>query len=301
MINELIDAYLTSSPYPREPRANNRHWPSEAAYVKSNGDVIGKCIREQYFIRKQYPVEKAIAAHHIRKMDVGKAIELNEIKYAKECGIHVDDDVAFKIDKGDILISGKLDAVYQIDGEKVIVEYKTSDGYRFEQAVYGKYTRVKASPKPEHILQVMLYLEAFPDMKRCIIFYLTRSDMYTIEHEIKLFSNQAIVNDSPVEFNLGGIYKRYRELTYYLDHDELPPCDFNPSYSDDSDMEDLYNRGLINKVSLDDYINKGTLPGHWRCEAFCGYRNICTSMRDGDACPVSNSGVDNNIGAIVDI
>lgn len=296
MFNRIIEDHIVSNPYPPRVRVNNRHWPSEGSYVMKDGTVIGKCAREQYFIRKKYPVDRGRAAHHIRKMETGKSIEQNEIGHAKDIGIHVDDDVEFLLDLGDILISGRMDAIYiDSNGNKVCVEYKTSEGYFFERDVYGRFGRLRAEPKPENILQVMLYLKAFPDMPYADIIYINRDKLDVIEHIVKLVDDVGEVNGEVTEFTLDGIYNRYRELTVYLDNNEVPPCDFQPEYPKE-ELEDLRNRGVISKKVYDLWLTESIIPGHGRCMHLCGFRNTCMEPNNSDT-----QITDNRSGAIVNL
>lgn len=293
MFKDRINEYLVDNAYHDIDRNNARHWPSEASVIRDDGTVVGKCIREQYYIRKHYPVEERVAAHHVRKWHMGKAIEQNEIGYAKEIGIWIDDDVSFKLDLGDILISGKLDAIYEDeDGRRICVEYKTSEGYIFEREVYGKYRRLRGVPKPEHVLQVMLYLTAFPDLAYGDIFYINRGKLDVIEHIIEMDNGAAVINGEITDLTLDKIYERYRELTKYLDDDEVPPRDFCPQYSPDCDMEQLRSDGCITKKSYEAWLNDDILPGFWRCSSWCGFREQCIA---------DDEGVEGRSGAIVNI
>lgn len=279
MFKEKIDEYVASIDNTRVGRPNNRHWPSEASLILPNGEVVGGCLREQYFSRKLFPVDKYIAVENMRKMDVGKSIEQCEISYGRGAGICIADDVPFQLDLGYILISGRLDAIYSYEGKNICVEYKTSAGYTFESEVFGKFGKLKAMPRPEHVLQVMLYLEAMKDIELAVIYYINRQNMDTIEHTVQLVGNRARVNGEMVEFTLEGIYTRYAQLTGYLDTDTIPPCDFIPEYQA-YEVEDLYKDRRISKKAFDDWLSIDKLPGHWRCINLCAYRETCANYKE---------------------
>ena len=276
MFDSKISAHLENNALSSRERTNHRHWPSEASLIRDDGSIVGKCLREQYFQRKGYPSNKTIAARIVRIWDIGKAIEQNEISYAKAIGIWVDDDVAFKIDLEDIVVSGRLDAIYKDDdGSEVCVEYKTSDGWMFDKEVYGKKTRLKGQPKPEHVLQIMLYLEALKHIPYGIIFYLNRSKMETIEHRVELDNGTAIVNGDRTDLTIDKIYARYREFSEYLENDIIPPCDMSPQYSPTDDIEELLSNGSVSTYDYDTWISDDILPGHWKCKSWCAYRDEC--------------------------
>jgi len=275
VFNDKIEAHIASRPYQSWERPTNRHWPSEATYVKADGTAIGKCLREQWFIRNKYPVERKIAAHHIRKMETGKSIEQNEIAHAKEVGIWVEDNVSLLLDVGDMVVSGKVDAIYMDDaGNRVLVEYKTSSGYRFEKEVYGRYSRLRAEPRPENVLQVLLYLEAFKDIPYAILYYINRDKMDVIEHMVSLKDGRGIVNGVETEFTIDGICARYRELTGYLDTNTVPPCDYSPTYTS-AEVEELKSTKQISEKAYKAFKNDDVSPAHWRCNLICGFKERC--------------------------
>jgi len=292
MFNSIIEEYMISNPRPRWKRTNDRHWPSEASCVMPDGSMVGKCLREKYFDNKSYPPDKEIAPRIQRIMDVGKAIEQSEIERAKNAGIWIADDVGFQMEISDgIIVSGKLDAIYKdSDNNEVCVEYKTSSGYTFEKEVYGKFNRAKANPKPEHILQVMIYLEAMKQIPYAIIYYVNRDKMDIMEHEVRLDGGYAIVNGDRTEFNIVSIYDRYILMSEYLNNDQMPPCDYCPIYPVD-DIDDMMERGDMYKSTYTDWLDNGVRPGDGRCKYLCSYKATCLNYQ-GDTDDVSGAIVD---------
>lgn len=279
MFNEIIEEYMVTHPRDKYTRDNNRHWPSEASCLLPDGTVVGKCIREKYFDVKGYEPDKDIAPRIMRIWAVGKAIEQSEIDRAKAAGIWIDDDVAFQMGIRDgCIVSGKLDAIYEdTDGNQVCVEYKTSSGYMFEKEVYGRFSRVRANPKPDHVLQVMLYLEAMKHLPYGIIYYINRDKMDVIEHRVEMSGGYAILNGVKSEYNIDSIYDRFIDTTTYLNSNTPPPCDYCPNYPID-DIDDIMKSGGMYKSMYTDWLENNVRPGDGRCKHLCSYKATCLRL-----------------------
>jgi hypothetical protein len=289
-----IENHIVSTHDRKWDRPVNRHWPSEASLVLDNGTIIGKCIREQFFERNYYPYDKEIAARIIRIFKVGKAIEQIEIEHAKGAGIHIDDDVEFKLELDGIIISGRMDALYTDDqGNTICVEYKTGEGFFYEKEVYGRGPK-SANPKSEHVLQVMCYLKAHPHIPYGVIFYLNRDKMDTIEHKIELIDDYAVINGVRSAYHIGGMIDRWKKLTSYLESKEIPPPDFTPIYDEDN-VDSAYANGKIYKKQYESWLSDGIKPGDNRCTYLCAFRETCCKLLNGEDC-------DNELrGAILEI
>lgn len=275
VFTDIIEQHILTTNNRKWDRPNNRHWPSEASVVLPNGEVIGKCLRAQYFDRKYVPYDKEMAVRIIRIMNVGKAIEQMEITHAKGAGVYVADDVEFLYTTGNIIVSGRMDAIYRdSEGNDVCVEYKTSEGYWFEREVYGKSFNMTASPKNEHVLQVMCYLKAHPHIPYGILFYLNRDKLETIEHKIHLIDDVGYFNGVKTGLTFDGMIARWEILTDYLTKDIAPPPDFCPMY-DVVDIDDKQREGKITKKVYEDWLTNDKRPGDTKCMYLCSFKNTC--------------------------
>jgi hypothetical protein len=274
MFDSKIEEFINHNQRAYRDRPPTRHYPSEASLILGNGDVIGRCHRQSWYKRKGYYPDKLIGAKNLRIMKIGKSIEQIEIGFCKSMGIYLDDDLALENEVRGMTISGKIDAIYVDEyGKAVCVEYKTTSGYTFA-SVAGKIRRLKAGPKPEHALQVMLYLDAISWLEYGLIFYINRRDAETMEHKVEILRNGVLINGEPEEYTMQGIYDRYEELTKYLESNTLPPCDYTPEY-DGGKVEDLNRRGKVSNKAMEEYLNTGIAPCHWVCGYACDYRKTC--------------------------
>lgn len=283
MFSKSINAVLIADFANKYERVHNRHWPSEASVIVE-GSTIGACMREKYFQRMGYPEDKEVSIVSIRKMKIGKVIEQAEIALGKAAGIWVADDVPFQFTHKNITISGKLDAIYKNKaGDNICVEYKTGSGWNFVKRVFGgkgANSAQYAMPKMEHVLQVILYLYAMPELKYGIIYCIDRESMATIEHKIELKEDHILINGKRVDITIKMMLDRYEELTNYLESKTLPPPDYTPAYREE-DVEALYAKKIVSKYEYDRWHSTGELPGEIRC-AFCQWMPTCRGICAGD-------------------
>lgn len=274
MFNEKVEDYMIRKGLSHRDREYYKHYPSEASHKMSDGSVVGKCLRARYFEAKGYTTLGGISIKSLRAMAIGKAIEGIEIARAKEMGIHVADDAVTRQTIDGMLVSGKIDAIYKDDDENfVCIEYKTSSGYTFERDVYGKFGKLRAEPRPDHVLQLMLYLHMRPDLKYGVLYYINRDKLDAIEHKVELIDGIAYVNNIVTEFTVNGIINRYKHTTKCLRSNTIPECDYSPAYTDEEIEKLKKEKKLGNKV-YEMWQTFKTPIGHWRCK-FCEYNDKC--------------------------
>ena len=148
---------------------------------------------------------------------------------------------------------------------------------------------MRSNPKPEHILQVMIYLEAMKHLPYGIVYYINRDKMDVIEHHVELSHGVAIINGTESEFNIESVYDRYILMTGYLDDEVLPPCDYCPQYPID-DIDDIYRTGGMYKSAYNAWLSDGTRPCDGRCRYLCSYHDTCVGTTSVDDAVVDDSG-----------
>lgn len=287
MFEKIIEKVIVEQNARKHERPHTVHWPSESSIIY-RGDMIGSCMREKYLQRMGYPADKTTSVENIRKMKIGKMIEQSEIELGKVAGIWVADDVGFKMASDNIIISGKLDAIYRDSkGNNVCVEYKTSSGWDFTKKVYGgsgANSRAYAMPKMEHVLQTMIYLHALPELTYGIIFYLNRESMATIEHTVmKSEDGGLLINKKPYAITLDMVTSRYKTLTEHLQNATIPPADYLPIYDED-DIEGLYLRKTVSKYDYDNWNRTGAIPSDRQC-SWCLWSETCKKMERATMVP----------------
>lgn len=265
--------------------------PTQASY-KLGDVVLGNCARKTYY--EQLKVERASPDERAYSIfDYGSSFEDRQIENYKIAGIYVADHVpiSFYDEARKLYVSGEVDAIVKLDSELIGVEFKTSYGYRFlhnQILGYAKKTKeerpylldkLSAAPKPEHLLQVALYLYYFtykaqppvPKITEWRIVYQDRGTCMAAEYMVQLRDAAGIhllevykleedgEHLAPLrEISVEGILDRFR---YVLDHIEtrtIPPRDFNPFASDEEDED-------------------------WQCR-YCLFRQLCVAQEQ--AAPV---------------
>jgi hypothetical protein len=286
-----VNDYLDTDPLAFLPKTAKRHLlsPSEAscAAVKyyQQGEyhyIIGKCLRAIYWLwADEKPTDKP-SPYELRKMDHGKAIELEEVRRYKEAGIwaglHGGRQYTYRDRNTDE--SGELDVFVKDPATSLVVpqEIKSIYGYQAEKEIFGN-TKVKGAPRIDNLPQCLLYLEhtGCPYM---FLKYIERGNGYTIDYIIALAKLET--GTHPVfwgpddkegtvikEITLEGIIQRQVLLKHHAEKQILPRCDFEHIYTPEKILF-LKTVGILGKTS--------EKSGDWQC-SYCSYRKKCYALR----------------------
>lgn len=280
--NKVLTAEV---PYPNAKRLPNVFYPTDASIVVDVGGqnmMFGKCARAVYMrilgvVRTSKTEERSQ-----RIFGYGKYFERNEIDIYKKANIYVANNVKFstQIPNSDSFVSGEVDAIVQMNGEYVGVEFKTSYGNNFlRQNILGYKRKGKSTglnyvlddllpaPKIEHIMQVMLYLDFYKDtIKEFHIVYSARDSMNMAEYKLTL------------DEKADG--KRYVCIEK-MENDRNIPIPII-----DISTQDIYDRFLYIRRN----IVKGTMPhpdydvvgrSNWQC-GYCNFRQACLDALPAD-------------------
>jgi hypothetical protein len=203
-------------------------------------------------------------------------------------------------------LSGRTDLLawdYNRD-EPIGVEIKSISEYKCKQAV--------EQPIEDHVLQSIIYLDYYnkniPDdqkkITRWYLWYLARTENWTIKpkphlSDLTLLWDFCIELDSdgvPIihlpngssqswsHFNISKIYKRYEELSEFVDKKVVPPRDYEVAYSEEKILA-LHKVDQIarktDKTTIDRWVKKGCPPGKLKVSMgdgacmFCEYSKRC--------------------------
>ena len=167
------------------------------------------------------------------------------------------------------VISGKFDIITRENGELHGNEIKSFSGYA-RRTIFAK----NPFPKEEHLMQVMMYNIARPDI-HWHIQYIDRGKMDTATFDISLEDQVAVVNHTiQYDWSVLKIIKRYRELHEYLVKDELPPADFKCLYTTE-EIERMYRQKKIYKKTYESWKNGERLfLADFPC-MYCDYQPLC--------------------------
>lgn len=145
MLKELIDQFYTDGFDERE--RGDKFYVTDA----------GKCSRAIYFKFKKYP-RKEIEARTLRIFDNGDYLHMRIMNVLFSLGVVR--AVEARTPPQDI-ISGRADAIIEIETNLYILEIKSCSHYKFEKL---------RQPESDHIKQVQLYLHYFKIPQGIIIY-----------------------------------------------------------------------------------------------------------------------------------
>jgi len=135
MLKEHIDNFYTSH---EKDRDRVKFWISES----------GKCARQIYFSFKKFP-KKAKDARVLRIMDHGDYTHMRIMSVLFALGLVKATEIEIPSQE---IVSGRADAIVNIEGKPVVVEIKSISSYGFQKL---------EKPRREHLCQVQLYLHYF--------------------------------------------------------------------------------------------------------------------------------------------
>jgi hypothetical protein len=269
-VTTLINEYIIN-PYVEGDRVRTAYYPSEASAIDRSGNVVGKCLRATYYDWTGQKPTNPIDMRGWWTFELGKKIEQIYTEKAKECGIWAGNNVKFydKIHN----ISGEVD-IFIFNGSHTSaniegVEIKTAYGYGFQK-------QVTSAPKPENLMQIMLYIAYFGYPWHLV--YKARDTQEDIEYIVTLDKDDkgthAIIDSVPYKaFYLEDIYARYEKLGEHIMLGTEPPQDYQYAY-DLSQSERRYEMGEITKTKLAQVKNGKTTDSDWRC-LYCSHLDRC--------------------------
>lgn len=299
-IINATDSYLAEERFvePNTPRQPHIYWPSEASATYNDQyniqRVLGKCLRAAFYSILGFEKSNPIDPRGIRILTLGKLVEQAEVNWAKEAGLWWGNNVKFRNQTGNITISGEVDMFIRRPDRKIEgLEYKTGYGYLFQSEIFGN-SRKFGYPKPEHLMQVMLYLDHYSMIDDFAIVYVDRGDMQRAEHRVSLKpmstefgaeeDKEAVVtsfirdrNNVVTEgrFTLNDIYRRYMELDSSIENAVVPARDYEVIWDSDI-VEREYSIGNLSKSKFEAWKKKGKPVGDWQC-LYCSFANVCNA------------------------
>jgi CRISPR/Cas system-associated exonuclease Cas4 (RecB family) len=185
MLKEHIDNFYTSQIREKD---RVKFWISEA----------GKCSRSIYFYFKKCP-KKAKDARVLRIMDHGDYTHMRIMAVLFALGLVKATEIGIPAQE---IVSGRADAVVNIDGKPNVVEIKSINSYGFQKL---------ENPKKEHLCQIQLYLHYFK-IPNGILIYENKDNQ-----DIKEF---AVDYDEKIAKSL---IEEFEILKHMIDSNIVPP------------------------------------------------------------------------------
>jgi uncharacterized protein YqgQ len=239
----------------------------------------GYCHRAAYYSCNGIG-EKDRLLNHSLSSKMGDSVENMLLWMFKEEGILFDKAVKFKLEEYNV--SGKLDAILLIDGEKVGIEIKSLSSNQWTiNKIFGTKWNI-AFPKLDHLLQCIIYLYAFKDeIDTFKLFYIRRDNCDTKEFKIQLalIDNilYPVIDGIPYyDINCNNILDKFKILNELVSNDELPPRSFSIEYTE-QEIKELFESKFISKYMYEKY-NECKF-GDYECYN-CSYKDLC--LKDGE-------------------
>lgn len=317
LVNNLNDPFeknafdINDAKSATHERVIERFWPTEASAQTPYG-VVGGCRRSSYYSHQNLP-RKPWTINGLYRCEFGNLAEDWWVDRCKTIGVWHSNSIKIRYPNPvneKVVISGEVDVVYDINGEIVGGEIKSSHGYTFTSHVFHKKT-VPGLPMIYHLMQVMMYLyyhknvDADLGIDKYIITYIDRGSMDVMHHVIELDGDIPVVNgikmvgiqdySNPIfgverlhvektqkklrdfEINIQDIFNRYNQVYEHLESGLLISKDYDPMYSDQV-IADKFIAGDLSKSRYNDF-KSGKLA--YLCDTRCGwcdYRERC--MKD---------------------
>lgn len=284
---EQLDNFLLHSPVEGFDTRAKHFYPTQASCHSASGNVIGACLRANAFEYWGIPKSNPFNIKTLYTFEMGRRIEAMYIDWFKLMGVHVADHVKFF--NQDFFISGELDAVIRenrYSDQLIGWECKSGYSYMVSYQITGLRDGTPPKPKQEHLMQVLLYLEYFPQLPYFILMYTGRDEFDRIEYKIEKVEEHGEVypkvtypdRKSYVDYDisLASIHNRYKDLKNYLKKKTLPPRDYNPEMNQ-GEMQEALEAGKISKTKMKDYKEGKLLTADFVCR-YCNFKDLCRGL-----------------------
>jgi hypothetical protein len=310
---------IFSSPVTDTIRGKSGFYPSDASIIREDGEKVGSCLRQQYY-RWNNCARTEESDPEIGLISVtGEALHSMMSSLIRNHPVETNllllrEEQAF-FDK-DILLSGRIDMLlYDIlSGEVVGCDVKTVGDYASSVSI--------DQPRLKDVLQCAIYLDQYQKnspkgekMDSWIILYLARAENWKLkkyphgsqfkylwqfsisfdpEDRHVIIENQFSVKTHYNDITPEKIYSRYKELKTYIKDGELPPRDYEHTYSEER-LLGMYKNGKVkfkkDLTVIDKWINNGMIEGKlgldmgdFECR-YCSFKSLCWSDKPEEIVP----------------
>lgn len=261
-------------------------YPSELSfyYYYNNQKIVeGSCLRAMYYKFFETPETDPASIEIEETFELGLKIEEIIKKELFSIGeledLELSTEVETKIEIGDLIISGRMDAVLK-DG--TIIEIKSHKHHDFTAKKLAGGEMLEY-----HFSQAAIYLayklKEEPDKEPTLIMiYKNRNTLETNFIDVKMdFEGCLYVSGKKVEkYSLGSCIERAREFAMYVKTKQLPPKDYGYYKNLPKEKIDALSAlGKINRSELLDLSTKGfsSQVKFFNCTS-CAYKSICLNL-----------------------
>ena len=290
-------------------------YPSEAS-ATVGGVVYGKCMRAAFLRfqssigeeitdatgQKVKVVEETIAPRVHWIFEAGRRFESAIIDQAKLARIYIGSHVKFTVPVGwGLDLRGEIDAVFEINQEKIGIEIKSVSGNHAESAIMGtpgmRRRGFKGAPKDDHLMQTAIYAWRFRDqIPAFYILYIMRDKCLREEFKVQVREDDEgrkiiYVDDQRwTKFTFDDMWSRYKDLAWHIHKNQLPGRDYDLLYSDTQMCNLVANNKLArgDTAAWNKYWERETdhaqgkkvrrvkrpSKGDWQC-SYCNFQSMC--------------------------
>lgn len=301
-------------------RKSSSNHPSAASQIFDDGHgekkVIGGCLRAQYYRIKGFEQSGERVLDYEVAADMGDAYHELVVRWFRQHGFGMGLQV---LDAETSL----YDVATRMSGRKDLLcwDYTINEPVGIEIKSVGDFKAGMVIDKPavDHVMQSGIYLDY---MQRNVpigqaaprywyVLYIARSENWKCkkkahqspfnliwDFKIHLQGTKVVtagISDLYLDqVDVSKIRDRYHELNQYVDSDQLPPRDYELSFSEEK-ITYLYKTGQLaykkDKDAVKSWLENGAAPGtldltlgDFECR-FCEYANTCWNLASTAATP----------------
>ncbi|MGL5711159.1 MAG: PD-(D/E)XK nuclease family protein [Cetobacterium sp.] len=256
-------------------------YPTDISYFYiSDGIKIieGSCLRKQFYKFFEVPETDPVTLEIKETFELGKNIEAIVKNELINSGLLKEENTEVKVEItfGDVIISGRIDAILN-DGtlieikshkhhdflEKKLMNNQMIEYHYSQAACYLAYKKIN-EPNKDHSL---------------IMWYKNRNNLSNnlIEVELKDDGFLYVSGNRIDKFNFSTSIERIKEFAGYIHRKELPPRDYG--YYDKKDTKKLKVLRDLGKLNYKNYseIENGGKVLPFECIS-CNYKSICLNQ-----------------------
>lgn len=240
---------------------DERKYKEKAVISSHYPSSLFACPRQQFYSWKRLKRSNPPNGDKIIVMETGNKVEEMIMNYLKLADCKPVGQVELKAELDGCLfqLSGKIDGVFEIAGEKMIIEVKSGAGR------YIANMRLEGAPRKEHANQTAAYLVYNKlGITKAFIFYQARDSSMQLEYFFELKNGKLYMNGNEwcedIERWKHKVSGWCRDVEVYFLNNTLPAKSFFASIKN----------GEIKDFQKDNVI----YSSDWQCD-YCAWADIC--------------------------
>jgi len=287
---DKINEVLLNNPLPYK-LAPSRGFYASAATVIIDGRRIGACPRKIYWDAIREKSSEPFEPYQMATFALGDASHELVCEWVRSAGLLIKEE--FEVVDTVNFWSGRIDLVTKevkpdgsISEDSVVpVEIKSVKGDYGRRGVVVPNRNHPYKPKPEHVLQNVLYLDFLQrelelDVPYGQVFYIARDNGYMAIHYVELNRDdpehtQVLINHTPARgLTIEKVHSEFHKIRTHLTNNILPDRAYKPQYTK-GEIDQLLALKELNKAdTAKAEKNRFVEKGDWQC-VYCSYAGKC--------------------------